>query len=233
MAVTVVIPALNEEASVGLVVRGIPPDAVQEVIVVDNGSTDRTAEVAAEAGARVVYEPRRGYGSACLAGGTAAQGDIVVFMDADGSFEPAEIPRLVAPCRDGRAELVLGSRELGEIAPQAMPFHQRFGNWLAVQLLRRLYGLQVTDLGPFRALPRERLLALHMSELTYGWPIEMMIKAAQLGYRLVEVPVSYRPRYAGQSKVSGTVKGSMLAGYRVLRTVLIHLGSRKRGAAHG
>ena len=232
MSVTVVIPALNEEASVGSVVQHIPRDTAQEVIVVDNGSTDRTSEVAQAAGARVVCEPRRGYGAACLAGGMAAQGDIVVFMDADGSFEPAEISRLVGPLRDGRADLVLGSRTLGEIAPKAMYFHQRFGNWLAVMLLRWFYGLHVTDLGPFRALHREHLMALHMTEMTYGWPIEMMIKAAQRGLRLVEVPVTYRPRHAGQSKVSGSVKGSLLAGYRIIKTVLNHLGPRKGASGH-
>jgi glycosyltransferase involved in cell wall biosynthesis len=201
-------------------VAGIPPSAADEVLVVDNGSDDRTAHVARAAGARVVRESRRGYGAACLAGSRAARGDLLVFMDADGSFDPAEIPALVAPLMRDESDLVLGSRALRRAARDIMPGHQRFGNWLAAQLLSRLYGLQVTDLGPFRALRRHDLLDLHMSEMTYGWPVEMMVKAARMGYRVREVPVSYGPRLGGRSKVSGTLKGSVVAGYRILHTIL-------------
>ena len=222
MRITVVIPAMNEEITVGAVVRQIPRPFVDEVIVVDNASTDDTAVVALAASARVVREERPGYGFACLAGAKAAQGDIVVFLDADGSFDAREIPRLVNPLLRGEADLVLGSREMGVIAPGAMPQHQRFGNWFAVTLLRGLYGLRVTDLGPFRSLHRDSLLALQMSEMTYGWPIEMMVKAARLNYRIVEVPVTCHPRLGGQSKVSGTVKGSVVAGYHIMRTLWRH-----------
>ena len=227
MRITVIIPALNEEATVGAVVQQIPRPLVDEVIVVDNASTDATAAVALASGARVVREERRGYGFACLAGATAAQGDALVFLDGDGSFDATESIRLVAPLLKGEADLVLGSRELGAIAPGAMPQHQRFGNWLAVKLLRSLYDLQVTDLGPFRSLLRDSLFALCMSEMTYGWPIEMMVKAARFNYRVVEVPVSYYPRLGGRSKVSGTVKGSIAAGYHIMRTIWRH--ARPRG----
>jgi glycosyltransferase involved in cell wall biosynthesis len=231
MRVSAVIPALNEEASVAFVVGRIPRHIVEEVIVVDNGSTDRTTQVAHNAGAIVVREARRGYGAACLAGSAAAQGDILVFLDADGSFDPTEIPGLLGPLENDQADLVLGSRNLREMARTTMPFHQRFGNGLAVMLLRWLYGLRVTDLGPFRALRRERLATLQMTEMTYGWPIEMMIKCAQRGLRVMEVPVTYQPRYAGQSKVSGTIKGSVLAGYRIISTILRHIASRE-GVRH-
>lgn len=230
-SISVVIPALNEEATVGMVVARAFQAGVNEVVVVDNGSTDRTAEVAAANGARVVSEPRRGYGAACLAGSLAARGDLLVFMDADGSFDAAEIPRLVAPLIEGKAELVLGSRELGTIAAGAMPSHQRFGNRLAAWLLRAFYGLRISDIGPFRALRRRDLIALQMSELTYGWPIEMILKAAQQGYRIVEVPVTYRSRLGGRSKVSGTLKGSLIAGYRILGTLFKYARNGKRRGA--
>ncbi len=227
MRVSVVIPALNEEASVAFVVGRIPRHVAEEVIVVDNGSTDRTAQVAHNAGAIVVREGRRGYGAACLAGSAAAKGDVLVFLDADGSFDPTEIPRLLDPLEKNQADLILGSRDWEEVGRTAMPIHQRFGNSVAVVLLRWLYGLRVTDLGPFRALFRERLATLQMTEMTYGWPIEMMIKSAQRGLRVMEVPVTYQPRYAGQSKVSGTIKGSVLAGYRIISTILRHAASGK------
>ena len=227
MTVSVIIPALNEEDSVATVVERIPRTVADEVIVVDNLSTDRTADVAASAGARVIREELRGYGAACLAGSTEAKGRILVFVDADGSFDTDEIPRLVDPLRLSDGDLVLGSRTLGTVSPGAMPAHQRFGNWLAVKLLRGLLGLDVTDLGPFRALRREDLLNLQMSEMTYGWTIEMMIKAARRGYRIIEVPVSYHARIAGKSKVSGTIKGTVGAGYRIIRTIVSHAWRRK------
>ena len=230
MTVAVIIPALNEEASVGVVVRGVPCDLVDRVIVVDNNSVDRTAEVAREAGAQVIREALRGYGAACLAGAKAATEDLLVFMDGDGSFDPEEIPSLLGPLLEDRADLVLGTRAATSAAREAVLPHQRFGNWLAVELARVLYGLRITDLGPFRAIRREALLGLGMSELTYGWPIEMIVKAAQSGHRLLEVPVSYRPRLGGRSKVSGTVKGSVLAGYHILWTILRLSRPRNRRA---
>ena len=222
MRVSVIIPALDEEETVGRVVAAVLEQPVHEVVVVDNGSTDRTAAVARVAAARVVAEPRRGYGSACLAGSLAAEGDILVYLDADGSFLASEIPAVVAPLLDSRADLVLGSRELGAIEEGAILPHQRFGNWLTSRLLQLLYGLRVTDLGPFRALRRDALEALEMTEMTYGWPTEMMVKAARQGYRIVEVPVTYRSRVGGESKVSGTVRGSFLAGVHIIRTTFKH-----------
>jgi len=218
----VILPALDEEASVGEVVRQVPRSLVDEVIVVDNGSSDRTAEVARQAGARVVHQPQRGYGAACRAGVEASASDVLVFLDADGSFDATEIPALVAPLCSGQADLVLGSRSLGQVAPGAMPPHQRLGNDLVAMLLRAFFGLQVSDLGPFRAIRRSDLLVLSMSELTYGWPTEMMVKAARLGYRVVEVPVSYRQRLGGQSKVSGNLAASLKAGWHMLKVVWRH-----------
>jgi len=227
--VTVIIPALNEESAIGSVVGAVPTGAGDEVIVVDNGSTDGTATAAAAAGARVVAEPRRGYGWACRAGAAAAGGEILVFIDGDGSFDPGQIPVVTGPILQGKADLVLGSRAVGGASRAVLP-HQRVGNWLAVQLLRQFYGLPVTDLGPFRAIRAASLQSLQMEEMTYGWPIEMMVKAAQTGCRVVEVAVSYGPRQGGQSKVSGTVRGSLLAGYRILRVLWRHAW-RRPGAA--
>ncbi len=190
-----------------------------DIVVVDNGSTDGTSDEAAKAGARVVHEPMRGYGAACRAGSLAATGDVLVFLDADGSFDPADIEQVVGPIRNRGTDLSLGSRTLGSGIGSILP-HQRWGNWLATRLLRVLYGVQVTDLGPFRAIRRDVLLALGMEEMTYGWPIEMMIRAHQAGLRLSETPVSYRPRRGGRSKVSGTVIGSLRAGLRILWTVI-------------
>lgn len=217
MKITAIIPALNEAGSIAGVVRETLKQPVAEVIVVDNGSGDSTAKVAREAGARVVLEPRRGYGYACAAGVKAAEGaDILVFLDADHSSLPQEMPRLLTPIQSGGADLVLGSRTQGKIEPGAMPPHQRLGNWLASWLMRRLYGIQVTDLGPYRAIRSDLLHSLDMQEMTYGWPTEMMVKAAKRHPRIVEVPVSWRVRSAGQSKVGGTVKGSVLAAYYIL-----------------
>ena len=199
-----------------------PAGLVDEVIVVDNGSTDGTGGAAQAAGAHVVSEPRRGYGQACAAGVNAASGELLVFMDGDGSFVPAELPSLVGPIRDGAADLVLGTRMAGGMTPGAMPPHQLFGNKLVARLLQTIYGLPLTDLGPFRAIRRDRLLALTMRELTYGWPVEMMVKAARQKLRIIEVPVSYRPRSAGHSKVGGTLAGTLLATYRIFRVTARH-----------
>ena len=200
----------------------MPTGLVDEVLVVDNGSTDGTGAAAQAAGAQVVSEARRGYGSACAAGVGAASGDLLVFMDGDGSFIPGEITSLVEPIRAGAADLVLGTRMLGGMTPGAMPAHQLFGNKLVARLLRTIYGLPLSDLGPFRAIRRNQLLAMEMQELTYGWPVEMMVKGARQRLRIIEVPVSYRPRSAGQSKVGGTVRGTLLATYRILRVTLRH-----------
>jgi len=219
--VAVIIPALNEEVAIPDVVRSLPRALVQRVIVVDNGSTDGTADAARAAGAEVVVEPQRGYGRACRAGVVAARSaDVLVFMDGDGSFDAAEIERLLAPIHAGRADLVLGSRELGGTYVAGMLPHQRFGNRLVALLIRVLYRIKVTDVGPFRAIRRPLLESLQMREPTYGWPAEMLVKAARRGARIVEVPISYRPRHGGESKVSGTLRGTVLAGYRMLALTL-------------
>jgi len=220
MNVAVIIPALNEAECLPRLIAAVPrmPGDWVEVIVVDNGSTDGTAAVAREAGARVVVEPRRGYGFACAAGVRAVDGaETVVFLDGDYSFDPAEMPPLLTPLREGRADMVLGSRLLGDKHAAMLP-HQQFGNWLTAQIVRRLYGLCLTDLGPYRAICTDLLTGLDMREMTYGWPTEMIVKAARRRARIVEIPVSYYPRLAGRSKVSGTVRGSLLAGYFILRT---------------
>jgi len=220
MKVALIIPALNEEAVIARVVAEVPREHVQTVIVVDNGSTDHTAEVAREAGAIVVEEPRRGYGFACAAGAAAAEGDMLVFMDGDGSFVPGELVSLVTPIAQDEADLVLGARRFQASEHDVMPPHQRFGNLLFAWLLRRRYGLVLTDLGPFRAIRRELLLEVDMQEHTYGWPLEMIIKTARAQKRILEVPITHRPRFAGQSKVGGTLRGTILSAYRYFSVML-------------
>ena len=221
-AVIVIIPALNEEKSLPLVLRDLP--SVGKVIVVDNGSTDATARVSADAEAIVVSEPARGYGSACLRGlaeleRRTAAGErpplIVAFIDGDYSDYPERLPDLVTPIVEDRADFVLGSRILGQREPGAMPPQSVFGNWLACLLMRTLFGTRYTDLGPFRAIRYESLKDLGMVDRNYGWTIEMQIKAVRAGLRIEEVPVPYRRRI-GQSKISGTFLGSMKAGYKIL-----------------
>ena len=216
MKATVIIPALNEAGNIRQLVGEVRAIAPVEVIVVDNGSTDSTAAEAKAARAEVVSEPRRGYGYACAAGVAAVQdSDILVFMDGDGCFLPSDLPELLSPILENRVDMVLGSRARGHIESGAMPAHQRFGNWLASRLMNWLYGLAITDLGPYRAIRRSLLTQLDMQEMTYGWPTEMIVKSARRGARIVEVPVIYRNRRFGQSKVSGTVRGTILAAWYI------------------
>jgi glycosyltransferase involved in cell wall biosynthesis len=220
-SIAVIIPALNEAGNMRSLITEALETIPAQVIVVDNGSTDMTSEEARAAGAQVVYEPRRGYGYACAAGVAAAQAaDVLAFLDGDYSFLPSELPTILAPILAGEADLVLGSRWLGHIASGAMPFQQRFGNWLAAHLMNLLYGLSLTDLGPYRAIRRPLLMALDMREMTFGWPTEMMVKAAKRGVRLVEVPVSFHSRQAGRSKISGTLRGTLLAAWYILGVTL-------------
>jgi len=225
--IIVIIPAFNEENSVGNVVRDIPAEFVDEVVVVNNNSNDQTAVEAARAGAIVLDEPVQGYGRACLRGITYAQSrqqkpDIVVFLDADYSDYPGEMTALVAPILSNKADMVIGSRALGNRERGSMTPQQVFGNWLATTLLRWLYGVQYTDLGPFRAIRFDSLLALNMQDKTYGWTVEMQLKAAKQGLRITEIPVSYRKRI-GFSKISGTLKGTVLAGYKIITTIFKYL----------
>lgn len=222
--VDVIIPAFNEENGVGEVVREIPRAFVREIIVVNNASTDNTEVIAREAGATVLREPVPGYGRACLRGIAHAQlsdppPEIVVFLDADHSDFPEEIPNVIQPIIEGKADLVIGSRAIGQRERGSMTPQQVFGNWLATRLLSILYGATFTDLGPFRAIRFDKLLALNMQDKTYGWTVEMQLKAARDGLLYVEVPVRYRRRI-GFSKISGTVKGTLLAGYKIIATIL-------------
>jgi glycosyltransferase involved in cell wall biosynthesis len=225
--VVVIIPAFNEENSVQKVIRDIPKTLVSEIVVVNNNSSDATSENAGAAGATVLSEPRQGYGFACLKGieYVSRQNptpDIVVFVDADYSDHPEEMPKLVAPIVEQGYDLVIGSRALGNRERGAMLPQQIFGNWLATTLMRGLYGTKFTDLGPFRAIRFDQLMAIGMKDQTYGWTVEMQLKAAKLGLRCCEVPVTYRKRI-GVSKVSGTVKGTMMAGYKIITTIFRYL----------
>lgn len=223
--IDVIIPAYNEELSIGLVLKELPWDLLREVVVSNNASTDRTAAVARSAGATVVDEPRRGYGSACLRAmeylrrrPEALPPDIVVFLDGDHSDYPEELPELIRPILEGQADLVIGSRALGQRQRGSMMPQQIFGNWLATTLIRLLYGYRFTDLGPFRAVRWEKLEALNMQDPNFGWTVEMQVKAARQRLRCVEVPVRYRQR-VGVSKVSGTIAGSVRAGHKILWTI--------------
>ena len=222
--IDVIIPAFNEQEAVGLVVRDIPKDLVRHIVVVNNASSDRTSEMARAAGAIVVDQPLRGYGNACLRGMEQVAThvpppDIVVFIDADHSDKPTQMPEVVAPILRGEADFVIGSRALGQREAGSMMPQQVFGNWLATRLLRLLYSVRYTDLGPFRAVRWEALKAMDMRDRTFGWTVEMQLKAAKQGLRIAEVPVDYRKRI-GFSKISGTVKGSVLAGYKIITTII-------------
>ncbi|MBK7937468.1 MAG: glycosyltransferase family 2 protein [Lewinellaceae bacterium] len=230
LTIDVLIPAWNEEKALPFVLRGIPKVWVRQVIVCDNGSTDRTAEVAVQEGALLVSQPERGYGNACLAGirylqnlPASEQPEIVVFLDGDYSDYPEELPQVVAPILNDGKDLVIGSRRMGGMQPGAMTPAQRFGNWLAPFLIRQFYGYRFSDLGPFRAIRWDRLQALGMCDRNFGWTVEMQIKAAKQKLRCVEVPVRYRKRAAGHSKVSGTFKGTILAGWKIVSTIFKYL----------
>jgi glycosyltransferase involved in cell wall biosynthesis len=223
--VDVIIPAYNEEESVHKVIHEIPKNIVRDIIVCNNASTDKTAEVALRSGSIVVNEDAPGYGNACLAGINYILGrqpeqrpDIVVFIDADYSDFPEQMDSLIDPIKSGGYDLVIGSRALGDLESGSMQPQQIFGNWLATTLIRLLYNYHFTDLGPFRAIKWEKLLALDMQDKNYGWTVEMQVKAAKNKLRSIEVPVNYRKRI-GKSKVSGTLKGSILAGHKILWTI--------------
>ena len=217
--VSVVIPTHNEAQSIGRVLADLPTDLVTEVLVVDSNSDDGTPEIASKMGARILHEPRRGYGRACLTGlAGVSSPDILVFLDGDYSDRPAELPILLAPILDGRADITLGSRLGKQDVPGALPWHAAFGNRLAAFLITRLYGVRITDLGPFRAGRADVLRQLALEETTYGWAVEMILKGAVQGFRIVEVPVSYYPRI-GTSKISGTLKGTIGAGWFILSLI--------------
>ncbi len=219
--VAVVIPALNEERAIGRVLADVPA-WVDRIVVADNGSTDKTADIARAAGAIVIAEPQPGYGAACLRGLTEiADADIVVFLDGDYSDHPEEMVTLVDPIAGGSHDMVIGSRVLGKRERGALTPQQRFGNWLATRLIRLFWGMRYTDLGPFRAIRATSLKGLDMQDRTYGWTVEMQIKAAVQGLRSCEVPVRYRRRI-GVSKVSGTVKGTVMAGWKILSMIGLH-----------
>lgn len=225
--VKVVIPANNEEQSIGLVVRDIPKELVSEIVVVNNASTDSTAIVAREAGATVLHEPVPGYGRACLKGisylaAADEQPDILVFMDGDYSDYPEELGAVIAPILNDGVDMVIGSRALGQREGGSMTFPQVFGNWLATTLMRLFYRVRFTDLGPFRAIRFDKLLEIDMVDKTYGWTVEMQVKAARHKLKTAEVPVNYKRRI-GVSKVSGTIKGTILAGYKIIWTIFKYL----------
>ncbi len=218
--VSVIIPTHNEAQAIERVLADLPADLTTEVIVVDSNSNDGTPAIAASMGAQVISEPRRGYGRACLTGLAAANSpDIAVFLDGDYSDRPGELSILLAPILDGRADIALGSRLLNQHSAGALPWHQAFGNRLAARLIQVLYGLKITDLGPFRAGRADVLRALNLAETTYGWAVEMILKGRLAGYRIVEVPVSYYPRI-GKSKISGTLKGTLGAGWFILSLIV-------------
>ena len=221
--IDIIIPAYNEEDSVGNVVKDIPKDLVRNIIVANNNSTDNTASRAEAAGAIVVDQPLSGYGNACLKGmeyvaNQDIKPDIIVFLDGDYSDYPEEMRELVRPIEEEDVDLVIGSRATGEMQKGAMMPQQIFGNWLATCLIKLIYGYEFTDLGPFRAIRYEKLLLIDMKDKTFGWTVEMQVKAAKMKMKCVEVPVKYRVRI-GVSKVSGTIKGTILAGHKILWTI--------------
>ncbi len=225
MKIIVIIPAFNEAKSIDKVIAEIPQDIVDEVVVVNNNSSDETSKVAQRAGATVLDEFQQGYGFACLKGIEYAKKqkpDIVVFLDADYSDYPEEMRELIKPITEQNYDMVIGSRALGERQAGSMTIPQIFGNWLATNLMRLFYGVHYTDLGPFRAIKFDSLLALNMQDTTYGWTVEMQLKAAKMKMKTTEMAVNYRRR-VGKSKISGTVKGTVLAGYKIITTIFKYL----------
>lgn len=227
--IVVIIPALNEEHSIGQVISDIPRDLITEIVVVDNGSTDSTVHVALSCGATVIEEERRGYGQACLAGinyirNSSYIPDIIVFMDADYSDYPQEMKNLVSPITEGGYDLVIGSRTIGERQKGALLPQALVGNYVATMLIKLFYRVEFTDLGPFRSIRYDKLLSLGMRDKTFGWTVEMQVKAAKKGFRCAEVPVSYRKRI-GASKITGTIEGSVRAGVKIIWIIFKELFS--------
>ena len=233
MRVSVVIPTRNEAQAIGRVLADLPSNLVNEIIVVDNHSSDETPVIASRMGARVISESRRGYGRACLTGIAAASApDVVVFLDGDYSDRPAELPLLLAPIAEGRADIAIGSRLAGPRTPGALPWHALFGNWLAASLITGLYGVKISDLGPFRAARADVLRAVELEETTYGWAVELILKGAIHGFRIVEVPVSYHPRI-GKSKISGTFRGTVGAAWFILSLIVRYYFRRRKISVPG
>ena len=221
--ISIIIPAFNEESSIGLVLDALPQDKIHEIIVVNNNSTDDTARVATEHGARVVEEPQKGYGSACLKGISELNApDIVVFLDGDFSDFPEEIVELVSPIEKGDADFVLGSRMILTESRRALLPQARYGNRLAVFLIKLFFNYSFTDLGPFRAIRYSSLMAIGMQDIDFGWTVEMQIKAVKNGLRIQELPVKYRERI-GVSKITGTVSGTFKAGTKIIYTIFKYL----------
>lgn len=227
--INVIIPVFNESGSIGYVLKDIPAGLVEEVIVVNNGSTDNTAEIASKAGATVLLEKTRGYGSACLKGinyirnkPVEQKPDIVVFIDGDYSDYPQQMSELIKPITDQQFDLVIGSRSKGKREKGSMAIQQLFGNWLATSLMKLFFGAKFSDLGPFRAIRWDKLEGLGMKDKNYGWTVEMQIKAAKKKLRYTEIPVDYRKRI-GKSKVTGTIKGTIMAGYKIIITIFKYL----------
>lgn len=225
--IVVIIPAFNEENAVGKVINAIPKDWVEEIVVVNNASTDDTRIAAEKEGATVLDQPLKGYGNACLKGieyvnDKSTKPSIIVFLDADYSDYPEQLPELVKPILEDQMDMVIGSRALGEREGGSMTFPQVFGNWLATRLIRLFYGYKFTDLGPFRAIRWDSLMQIEMQDKTFGWTVEMQVKAAKLKLKCTEVPMAYRNRI-GKSKVSGTVYGTVMAGYKILYTIFKYL----------
>ena len=231
--VAIVIPALNEEAAIHQLLAELPQNFAQWVIVVDNGSTDATAIVAQKSGAIVTTEPIRGYGRACLNGFKTAcslGAEIVIFMDGDGSDDPADLQMMLKPINEGKADFVIGSRVSDLAERRAVPAQARLGNWLVSRMIRLLYGVRLHDIGSFRVVRCSLLETIDMREMTYGWPVEMLVKAARAHYRILELPIHYRHRSHGRSKVAGTISGSIKAAYYMLSTTLRYTGVRSTHA---